>query len=143
VTPNSPTWSDVRDFLAADDWRELRSSERGGSSSDHVFYEKLLPDRRLLRTHVSHSASKTLSAGRFGTILREQLEVSRDEFWEAIRSGEPVSRPVPLDDPVAYRHPAWIVSVLVGQLHLDSAAVEALEPDEAEALVRDFWSRAR
>jgi hypothetical protein len=143
VTPNAPTWGDVEDFLAADGWREIPSSERGGSRRRHVFYEKLLADGRVLQTHISHSRGKTMSPGRFSSLLRNDLEVSKDEFWACIRSGTPVDRPVLLDDPRVVEHDAWVVAVLVGELHISLAELGALSREEAEAVVHRHWARAR
>lgn len=140
MTASSPTWGDIERFVQADRWRQIPSSERGGRSSDHVFYDKTLPDGRLLQTHISHSRKKSMSPGRFGAILTRQLEVSRDEFWECIRSGRPVDRPVPLDEPDERLNPAWVVNVLVGELHLSAEQIAALSPEAAEQLVHDHWA---
>lgn len=140
MTPNSPTWVDIKAFLAVDGWRELPSGARGGRSADHVFYEKALPDGRVLQTHVSHSATKSLSAGRFRDILRHQLAVSKDAFWEAIRTGTPVDRPASVEAPEPYQHPAWVVAVLVGTLHMTGEDIAKLSPDEAQARVHQFWT---
>lgn len=140
MTPNSPTWAEIKTFLAADGWRQLPSGARGGRSADHIFYEKTLPDGRVLQTHVSHSANKRLSAGRFREVLRRQLEVSKDAFWEAIRTGTPVDRPAPVEAPEPYQHPAWVVAVLVGQLHMTGEDIAKLSPDEAQARVHQFWT---
>ncbi len=140
MTPTSPTWGDIRDFLAADGWRELASGERGGSQSDHVWFEKLLDDDRLLRAKVSHAKQKTLSAGRFRTIARHELEVSVPEFWECIRSGKPVARPVEVE-PLAYQHPTWVAKILSGQLHMSGEDIAKLSREEAEQLVQEYWRR--
>jgi hypothetical protein len=138
VTPNSPTWADIKEFLAADGWRELPSAERGGR--DHIFYEKVLPDGRVLQTHVSHAAKKSLSAGRFRDILRYQLEVSKDAFWETVRTGEPVDRPAPVEEPEPFQHPAWVVAVLAGKLHMSGEDIAKLTPEEAQARVQQLWT---
>lgn len=140
MTPTSPTWADIKAFLAADGWRELPSGARGGSSADHIFYEKTLTDGRVLQTHVSHSARKSVSAGRFRAILRHQLEVSKDAFWDAIRTGTPVERPAPLEAPEPFQHPAWVVAVLTGRLHMGGEDIAKLSPDEAQARVQQFWT---
>ncbi len=90
MTPTSPSWAAVEKFLGVDGWRQVPAGERGG--------------RRQI--HISHDRSKKISPGRFGMILREQLEVSRADFWEAIRSGEPVSRPVEAEE-APVEHDAW------------------------------------
>jgi hypothetical protein len=143
VTPNSPTAGDLEQFLIVDGWRRIPPGERGGRRESHVFYEKQLPDGRTLQTHVSHDRSATISAGRFGAILREQLEVSRADFWEAIRGGEPVDRPVATEEPEGVEHEAWVVEVLVGKLHMGPEEIEKLSEQAAIDLVHEFWSRSR
>lgn len=142
MTPTAPNWADVEKFLDVDSWRQIPAGERGGRRQTHVFFEKLLPDGRLLQTHISHDRSKKISPGRFSTILRDQLEVSRADFWEAIRSGEPVSRPVEIEEgPV--EHDAWVIAVLVGELHMSAEEIEGLSEEEAVRLVHERWARTR
>lgn len=143
MTPNAPPWGDVEDFLAADGWRAVQSGERSGSRRRHVFYEKVLDDGRVLQTHVSHSRQKRMSPGRFSALLRHDLEVSKDEFWACVRSGEPVDRPADLDEAVTVEHDAWVAAVLVGELHMLPDDIARLSRKEAEALVHEHWSRAR
>lgn len=81
-----------------------------------------------------------MSAGRFSSILHHQLEVSHDQFWECIRSGRPVNRPVPLDVPPA-AHEAWVVEVLVRELHLTAPEIAQLTTDEAQRLVHEHWAK--
>lgn len=137
MTPTAPTWDDVAAFLAADGWRKLPN--RGGSRQRHVFYEKVLDDGRVLQTHVSHSGQKTMSPGRFSSILRHDLEVSKAAFWECTRTGRPVGRPMPVED-APVEHEAWVVAVLAGDLHMSAAEIEALTPEEAQQIVNDYWS---
>lgn len=59
-----------------------------------------------------------------------------------IRSGEPVDRPVPVEE-VAYQHPAWVVNVLSGQLHMSDEDIAKLGREEAEQLVYKHWARER
>ena len=109
----------------------------------HIFFEKELPDGRLLQTHISHDRSSTIGPGRFSTILREQLEVSRAEFWEAIRSGEPVDRPAGMDSEEVVEHESWVIAVLVGELHITPEEIEKLTEQAAIDLVHRHWSRER
>lgn len=143
MTPTSPTWADVERFLVADGWRQIPAGERGGKRQRHIFFEKLLPDGRLLQTHISHDRSKAISPGRFATILREQLKVSRAAFWEAIRSGEPVARPVDIDAEAPVEHEPWVIAVLVGEMHMGAKEVEGLSEAEAIGLVHRHWARER
>jgi hypothetical protein len=83
MTPSAPTWGEIEAFLQADEWRRIPAMRRGGRSEQHIFYEKVLPDGRVLQTHISHSRNARPSTGRFAQILREQLQVSREEFYKA------------------------------------------------------------
>lgn len=143
MTPTSPSWADVERFLAADGWRQIPAGERGGRRQSHVFFEKELADGRLLQTHISHDRSSTISPGRFAAILREQLEVSRGEFWEAVRSGEPVERPVEMDGEEVVEHESWVIAVLAGELRMTPGEIEQLTEQAAVDLVHEHWSRAR
>jgi len=141
VTKASPTSGDVEAFLAADGWRQISPSERGGRRQRHIFFEKPLPGGRILQTHISHDRSATISAGRFAAILRHQLEVSRVEFWDAIATGRPVDRPIELDEGAPVEHEAWVIAVLVGELHMSAEAIGKLSREGAIELVRQHWSR--
>ena len=138
MTPNTATWGEFKQFLAADNWTKLQ----GTGKRPHDFYEKVLPDGRILQTHASRADDKTPSPGRFRLILREQLEVTVDGFWEAFRTGEPVKRPQPDQDDLPAEHDAWVVAVLVGPLHLSAGEVGHLSREAAEQLVHEYWSRA-
>jgi len=141
VTPKAPSWEDVEKFLKADGWAQISATARGGGRQRHIFFEKELPEGRTLQTHISHDRSGTMSPGRFSLILREQLEVSREAFWEAIRTGEPVARPTPEDQDEIVEHEPWVMAVLVGSLHLSADRIAELSEDEAIALVQRHWSR--
>jgi hypothetical protein len=141
VTAAAPTWGEVEQFLGIDGWRQLPARERGGSRQPHIFFEKVLADRRVLQTHISHDGGARMSPGRFSSILRHQLEVSRTEFWNALETGAPVERPVDLDEDAAVELPAWAVRVLTGDLHLSVQEIAGLSPDEAVRLVHEHWAQ--
>jgi hypothetical protein len=143
VTPDSASWGEIERFLESDGWREIPGSERGGKRQTHIFFEKQLGDERMLQTHISHDRSTRPSPGAFSSILRLQLEVSRGEFWEALRSGEPVERPVELDSDRPVEHEAWVIGVLVGELHMSAAEIEPLTEEEAKQLVYEHWSKPK
>lgn len=140
MTPDAPTWGEIEKFLQIDRWTRLPASNRGGSSQDHIFFEKLLDSGELLQTHISHSSGGRPSPGRFASILRHQIKVSRTEFWQALRSGEPVARPVAVEAEQV-EHEAWVVAVLVGELHMTAGEIGRLDAEQARRLVTDHWSR--
>jgi len=139
VTAAAPSWGEIEEFLKIDGWRQLPSAGR----SSHVFFEKVLDDGRVLQTHVSHSRDKRPSPGRFSVMLREQIEISREQFWTALTSGEAVDRPAAAEAEHPVEHEAWVVAVLAGQLHMSAGEIEVLDHDAARQLVYDFWARPR
>jgi hypothetical protein len=141
MTADAPTWGEFEKFLGVDGWIRLQAGSRGGRSEDHIFFEKVLPDGRVLQTHISHSRRGRPSAGRFGAILRDQLEVSREQFWTALHKGEPVDRPAALDESERVEHEAWVVAALARGLHMTAEQIAALSIDDAKQLVLDHWSR--
>jgi hypothetical protein len=84
----TPTWAQIERFCRIDGWHEV-------CRSDHVFYEKVLPDGIVLRTHRSFSSRKTMSPGRFKAILRYQLRVTDGQFWQALDTRSAVDRSAP------------------------------------------------
>jgi hypothetical protein len=129
----TPTWDEIERFCRADGWREVRRSK-------HVFFEKVLADGTVLRTHRSFAGGKTMSPGRFKAILRSQLRVGEDDFWAALESGEPADRPSAPPEAAEPTLPAYLVRVLKGELHLTEDEIAALSPEEAKRRVDDHWS---
>ena len=137
MTPPSPvpTWEDIDRFCRADGWEPRRST-------DHKFWTKVLPSGEGLRTHRSFSASAEISDGLFAHILRSQLRVSREQFWQTIRSGKPASRTSAAAlDPAPPEHPTWVV---VGLLRhgLTNDAIAAMSPRDAREALERLWAEA-
>ena len=101
IPGRTPSWDEIERFCRIDGWAHERSTA-------HVFWQKVLPSGEVLETHVSFASDKSMSPGRFGSILRTQLKVTKVEFWRALQTGEPVARPAELED-VVPGHEAWVV----------------------------------
>jgi hypothetical protein len=140
MTPDAPTWGEIERFLEIDGWTRLPPASRGGSSQRHIFFEKLLDSGELLQTHISHSRAGRPSPGRFALILRNQIKVSRTDFWQALRTGEPVARPVALETEHV-EHEAWVVAVLAGELYMIAEEIRKLDTEQARQLVIEHWSQ--
>jgi hypothetical protein len=130
----APTWGEIERFCRIDGWRESRRT-------DHVFFEKVLADGTVLRTHRSFAGGKTMSPGRLKAILRNQLQVSEGDFWTALESKEPVARPSEPPGEEATLA-AYLVRVLKDELHLSEREIAALSPEEAQRLVHQHWSQS-
>jgi hypothetical protein len=132
----TPTWGETEEFCRKDGWRELRQS-------GHRFFQKILADGSVLETHTSFSSTKTMSPGRFRAILRDQLRVTEEQFWQVLQTGRPAQRPAPAPVAQQTEHPAWVVRVLKQELHKTEEEIARLGRDEAAQLVQAYWSRER
>lgn len=128
----SASWGEVEQFCKNDGWTGIRKTK-------HVFYEKALDSGEVLQCKVSHARDKVPSPGRFKAVLAHELKVPKEEFWECLRTGEPVARPAAVEE-VVVQHPAWVVIVLKRDLHLSDDEIDALSREDAEARVKSFWA---
>lgn len=132
----TPTWEEVREFLRHDGW----SPER---STTHDHFEKTLPDGEILRTQASRSNSKTMSPGRFKTILSDQLHVTESDFWEVLRTKRPAPRPNPVPETGPRALPLWLARSLEREVGLRREQIARLDEDEARRLLIEVRSRPR
>ncbi len=127
------SWAEIEEFCKRDGWEQIRST-------DHEFYRKVLSDGTVLETHVSFSSNKTMSPGRFMSILRAQLKVSQEDFWDTLRTGRPAPRPSePLPEP--QRHEGWVIQVLTMQFGLGPSEIEQLSPEQAKQFIYNHWTQ--
>ncbi len=132
----TPTWDEFAEFLRYDGWRAVRST-------DHEFHEKTLPDGEILQTHASRSGSKTVSPGRFKTILTDQLRIGEDAFWTVLRTKQPVPRPSPGPAPAPVSLPLWLALALEREGGLRREEIATEEHDAAVARLHESRSRRR
>jgi len=128
----TPSWDEIEQFCKIDGWVSVRTS-------DHEHWEKVLPSGRVLRTHTSYAGGKTMSQGRFASILRTQLQVSRSDFWNALQTGRPVERPSESDEPAPPSHEAYVVLGLK-KYGLTEEEIARLSIEEAIVLLREKWA---
>ncbi len=135
-----PSFDDLRRFCAIDGWEE-RERVRGGTG-DHRRYRKILADGTILRTKVSHGGGEIGDPGLWRRIWREQLGLECEEqFWEALRAGEPVDRGAAQPSPPAGPSiPAWVVAGLLRE-GVPEAEIRELDAGEAQRRLQERWSR--
>jgi hypothetical protein len=129
----TPSWSEIEEFCRIDGWRLVRQT-------DHRFFQKVLATGEVLETHTSFASGKSMSQGRFSAIVRTQLKVTREQFWETLRSRRPAERPAPVE-PAPPRHKLYMVRVLTRELGMSEDEVADLSVADAERLVHEHWSR--
>ena len=133
----STTWGDLRRFLRADRWKLDRTT-------GDAHYEKVLPDGTLLRSKRSLGKdTQSIGPDLFRTILRVQLRVTEDDFWEAVRTGKPVARSSPPPPAARAGLPAWLAERLRTEVGLSESAIGRLSEEEARQRLDDQRSRPR
>lgn len=136
-----PTRADHDRFCQREGWRRVRDA-RGRTGSHHVTYELDLPDGRTLRTRVAHPPDRTDYGPRiWAHILRDQLEVSEEQFWACVRGGTTPDRGRPAVPAKAL--PAELVHLLLTRVGLTEAEVAAMTKAEAAQRLHDYWSTGR
>jgi len=132
----APTWGDLVAFCKVDQWVLARQSK-------HAVYKKVLPDGTALQTEASRGKDRdNIGARLFHFILRVELQVSEEEFWDAIRNGEPARRPAHPAPPEAPPRPsAGLVHQLRKHVRLSDEEIGKLSKDDAVKMLNEHFSR--
>lgn len=132
------TRADHARFCETEGW-ERRTSARGRAGSDHVKYQLVLPDGRVLITRISHPPGRqAYGASMWAHVLRDQLQVDEGTFWACVNDRVVPSRgarPVP-----RVSLPAGLVHALIHQVGVPEAIVAELTLDKAIARVNEYWT---
>ena len=68
-----PGFSDLKRYCERTGWVLIRTT-------DHFYYEKVLPSGVVLRTKVSMSLGSEIPANLWQSILKKQLQTTQEEF---------------------------------------------------------------
>ena len=134
MTHPTPTRADHEKFCKVEGWTSVRNA-RGKKAIHHVTYELPLPDGSILRTRVSHPVDRSdYGPGLWSHIIRDQLKVSEDEFWDSVDNGVRPTRGVP--QVPSNSLPAELVYQLVVKFRVPEADVAALDKERAVSLLQ-------
>ena len=132
------TRADHQSFCVIEGWVERRRAT-GKRGTHHVNYELAVPDGRILYTRISHPVDRTdYGPSIWGHILKDQLEVTSEEFWACVedktlppRSQMPEPREV---------IPMGVLRVLIQEARIPEAEVRAMTKAEAIQRLADFYT---
>jgi hypothetical protein len=104
----------------------------------------VLGDGTVLRTRASHGDEQIRDPGLWQRIWKHQLGLdSEEQFWEALRTGQPVPRgahePAAPSGPAI---PAWVVQGLL-RAGVPESEIRELDPEEARRRLEEIWSQPR
>ena len=136
----APTRSDHQRFCLNEGWEETVGA-RGGRG-DHWRYTLSLPDGRMLYTRISHPISKrdTYGATLWRKILRTDLQVTEDEFWDCVRHKVRPQRGTP-DTASKAALPIALYRLLLNDVGLSPAEIASLDAQQAAARVAAHYAR--
>ena len=128
-------------FCDIEGWETVRNA-RGRPVAHHLTYELALPDGRILRTRISRPAnSETYGASLWSAILRDQLDVTEDAFWDCVDRRVLPPRPGRTVTPAPAGLPASLVHQLKTTLGLSDDEIAALSKREAITRMTAVWSQ--
>lgn len=133
-----PTCRDHQRFCEVEGWTQVRSAT-GRAGRHHLTYELAIGDGRILRTRISHPPNRSdIGRGMFMHILRDQLCVTEEEFWNCVTEGTPPVRdgqPIPEREPL----PAELVHLLTVKARLSEDEVRSMTKLEAIEAAQRYW----
>lgn len=135
-----PGTADLHRFCAVDEWR-IKKTARGKTAGDHTRYTKTLPDGTLLRTKASHGRKGIDDPDLFSHILRTQLQVTAEQFWDAVDKGIKPQRPgVEPEPPPKVAIPFDLARNLLTRVGIPQEELARMSKDEAVALWQKYLS---
>lgn len=115
----------------------------GKRNTHHDTYELSLPSGDVLRTRVSRPVNKqTYGPKMWAHILRDQLEVTEQAFWDCADRGiVPARGGVPTSEPRGI--PTEVLHQLKHRVGLPESEIAALSRSAAIERLNEFWATGR
>lgn len=132
-----PTWGMVRRFCERQGFRQ--------ATTDHDFYDKVLPDGSTAGTKISFglAETETVPSSLWPRIWKRQLRLpAEEEFWRGLDGG-PVAFDLPQAAEAAQPLPDYLARHLREDRHLPEDAIAALSRTDAQRLLNEWYSRDR
>ena len=135
-----PSTADLHRFCEVDEW-QIKKTARGKKAGDHTRYTKTLPDGTVLRTKVSHGHKGIDDPDLFSHILRTQLQVTAEQFWDAVDHGTKPQRPgIEPEPPPKEAIPFDLARNLLTKVGTSQAELARMSKEEAVARWHEYLS---
>ena len=134
-----PTYKELRRFLEVEGWddKDKKSPKKTG---DHRRYVFTTPNGDRLYTRISHSTGQIHDPGLFAAILRDQLQIDRKQFWDAVDNGIKPKRETQHDALRGVSLDAKLVHNLITKVGLRPESLYEMSAEEALSLY-NIWIR--
>lgn len=135
---NRGTRKDHEKFVETEGWVRVRTA-RGGTGTEHQTFELRLDAGDILRSRISHPVNRTTYGTSLWThVLRDQLHVSSDQFWDCASHRTLPPRSAPSAD-VAAALPADLIRGLMQVVGLYEADVRVMTKEQAIDRMNAHW----
>jgi len=130
--PRPLAHSDHKKFVEIEGWTKKGTVSGEGKTGNHFRYSLRLNTGEILYTRVSHGSGSINDHSLVASILREQLRVSEQDFYQCVNNGVLPPRPAPenLEVP-AEGLDAKLVRNLINKVGLSQSEVAAMSKAEA------------
>lgn len=125
-----PTNAELRKFVDTEGWQD-KDKAAGRRKGDHHRYLLVLADGTTLYTRISHGRGGVDDPKLFAAILRDQLQVTEEQFWACVRQGVKPPRPGATRERPANAIDGKLAWRLHKQAGLSQQEIQTLTPDEA------------
>ena len=135
----APTRTAHESFCKTEGWQVVRSAI-GKRNTHHNTYELSLANGDVLRTRVSRPVNtQTYGPAMWSHILRDQLDVTEQEFWDCAERGI-VPRRGGAPTGTLRGVPTQVLYQLKHRVGLPESDIAALSREEAIERLNEFWA---
>lgn len=138
----TPTKREFLRVLEVEGWTD-KGAVAGRKTGNHLRFVFTTPRGERLYTMVPHGTKPVENANHFQYVLREQLQISADEFWLAVDKGIAPTRPAP--NPVQEERRGSIdiklSANLIRKVGLTPRELARMTPAEAVATWNDWLAK--
>ncbi len=132
--PRPLSHADHRQFVETEGWTKKGTAKSKKKTGDHHRYSLRLNTGEVLLTRVSHGSGAINDANLVAAILREQLQVTEEDFYRCVERGILPPRPAPATvGPPPDGLDGKLVRNLIRKVGMTQAQVASLTKEEAVA----------
>lgn len=130
------------DFCVIEKW-ELVHGSTGKPVQHHRTYELVIPSGEILRTRISKPVDRTTySASMWSAILRDQLKVTNDEFWDCVQNNLLPNRGGEVAESNPKALPLHLLSELIDRVGMKAEDAIELSLEQALERLNKYWTDA-
>jgi hypothetical protein len=134
--------ADHRKFVEVEGWTKKTTARAGKKTGDHFRYTLTLATGDVLYTRVSHGSGQIDDPGLVRSILRDQLHVTEEAFYDCVEKGVRPPRPQP-EEPARPQQAldATLMRNLVRKVGLSADQMTGLSKEEAVAIWQQYLTK--